>query len=65
MAFEVGDTVEVYRKQSREGFSSALPGYRGVIVAISHDLEYGAYAIVRRGMLYKAIKFTYLKHVKE
>ena len=66
MAFKIGDKVEVYRRQDREGYAIVEKGRKGYITRIVNSPIYGKWACVRSsdGKLI-GIKLTYLKHIKE
>lgn len=65
MAFKIGDKVEVYRRQEREGFHIVDKGLKGEIMHLNDYPKWGAWADVDDGNTWYAIKLTYLKHIKE
>lgn len=66
MAFKIGDKVEVYRRQAREEVEVVEKGYKGKIVGIIDPPFYGKWAAVEQSKGdWVAVKFTYLKHIKE
>lgn len=66
MAFKRGDKVEVYRRQERKNYKVVEKGYKGHITAIVDSPLYGKWAGVEKpNGDWKAVKLTYLKHIKE
>lgn len=66
MAFKIGDKVEVYRRQERNGYEVVEKGFKGKITDIVNSEYYGMWANVTHPSFgWVGIKLTYLKHIKE